>query len=44
MKALIDWVENGIAPDELRTIRVDKRTGELMDENTRKQVRLHDEY
>lgn len=44
MKALIDWVENGIAPDELRTIRVDKRTGELLDENTRKHVRLHDEY
>ncbi|MBQ6812501.1 MAG: tannase/feruloyl esterase family alpha/beta hydrolase [Agathobacter sp.] len=32
MKALIDWVENGNPPKELRGVRVRQKTGELMEE------------
>lgn len=32
MKALIDWVEKGIEPDGLRKIKVDRKTGKLLEE------------
>lgn len=32
MKALMDWVENGIVPGALRKVRVDRKTGELLAE------------
>lgn len=43
MKALMDWVENQIAPDELRVVRVHKNTGKLIEEKTQACVRLQDE-
>ena len=32
LQALINWVENGIAPEEMRKVRVDKKNGELLEE------------
>ncbi len=32
MQALMDWVEKGIEPDGLRKVRVDRKTGELLEE------------
>lgn len=34
MRALMDWVENGNAPTTLRTVRINQKTGEAMEEST----------
>ena len=36
IKALMDWVENGIAPEELRVVQVHPKTGETICERTQK--------
>ncbi len=36
MKALIGWVEEGRAPGELRKVRVDRKTGETIEEGTQR--------
>ena len=39
LKALIDWVEKGIAPEEIRKVKVDKKTGELIEEGIQRPYR-----
>lgn len=34
--ALMNWVENGIAPDAIRVVRVDRKTGDTVCERTQK--------
>ncbi|MBQ3384310.1 MAG: tannase/feruloyl esterase family alpha/beta hydrolase [Erysipelotrichaceae bacterium] len=36
MKALIDWVEKGIAPEKIRKVRVDRKTHETLEEGYQK--------
>ena len=35
MRALMDWVENGIAPGSIRVVRLDRKTGDILCEGTR---------
>ena len=32
MKALTDWVENGTAPEEIRKVRIDRKTQKTIEE------------
>ena len=38
MRAMMDWVEKGIAPGAIRVVQLDRKTGELICERTREQV------
>ena len=33
MRALIDWVEKGIAPETIRTVQLDRKTGDMLRES-----------
>lgn len=35
MKAMIDWVEHGIAPERIRVVQLNRKTGEILCETTR---------
>ena len=32
MKALVDWVEHGIVPDKIHTVRINSKNGALLEE------------
>jgi hypothetical protein len=34
MKALMGWVEQGIAPEAMRVVKIDKKSGEIMKEGS----------
>ena len=36
IKALINWVEKGIAPEDIRVVQVDRKTGKTICERTQK--------
>ena len=38
MRAMMDWVEKGIAPGAIRVVQLDRKTGELICERTREPV------
>ena len=38
MRAMMDWVENGIAPGTIRVVQIDRKTGEMICERTREPV------
>ena len=35
MKAMMDWVEHGIAPEQIRVVQLNRKTGETICETTR---------
>ena len=35
MKAMMDWVEHGIAPGQIRVVQLNRKTGETICETTR---------
>ena len=35
MRAMMNWVENGVAPGTIRVVRLDRKTGEMISEGTR---------
>ena len=39
LKALIDWREKGISPEEIRKVKVNKKTGELIEEGPQRPYR-----
>lgn len=40
MRAMMDWVEHGIAPGTIRVARLDRKTGDLICEGTREPAKL----
>ena len=43
MRALMAWVEDGCVPEEMRKVRVDRKTGETLEEGMEAPFRLEDE-